>query len=342
MQCNVCGTLLPSGAGSCPKCGALLYTSSDYDAIPYIDTKEYKEYQEQVVLPAQPVVVSTIEQPLLPAEPGKYPEQKRSSGIPGWMMALIILFSLLLIGEGIGSAIYTVNYRPADLHAQATKVAQNFLGAQVTGTAQANAQAMATANAMTPEQVYQQATSGTPVIDDPLKDDSGNVWYHYGAANDDGCSFRAGAYHVQASFASMICTGVGTSFHDLAFQTQVTIVKGLFGGVMFRDTGSGSNAGGYIFIISSTGDYNFSILNQQQTKFLKTGISSAIVGGFNQPNLLTVIARGSHIYLYINGQTVTSLVDSTFTFGQIAFTSTTANGTGSFDTAFNNVKVWDL
>lgn len=337
MQCNACGTLLPPTASSCPKCGTLTYTSSDYDAIPYIETKEY---QEQAVLPAQPVVVNTIEQPLLPPDPRKYSEQKRSSGIPGWMMALIILLSLLLIGEGIGSIIYTVNYRSADLHVQATKVAQNFLGAQVTGTTQASVHATAIANAMTPEQIYQQATSGTPVIDDPLKDDSGNIWYHYGTVNDDRCSFRAGAYHVQGSSISTICIGSNTLFRDVAFQAQITIVKGLFGGLIFRSNGNSANA--YLFIISSDGGYYFGIFNQQQTNFLKSGISPAIVTGFNHPNFLTVIARGNHIYLYVNSQTVTSVVDSTCTTGQIALTSSAANGVGPFDTAFNNVKVWEL
>jgi hypothetical protein len=339
MQCNACGTLLPPAAGSCHKCGALTYTSSDYDAIPYIETKEY---QEQAVLPAQSIVASTIEQPLLPPDPEKYPEQKRSSSIPGWMIALIILLSLLLIGEGIGSAIYTVNYRSANLHAQATKVAQNFLGAQVAGTAQSSAHATATANAMTPEQVYQQATSGTPLINDPLKDDSGNVWYHYVTTPPNNCSFRGGAYHVQESISgSYMCIGYGTNFNNLAFQAQIKIIKGLIGGLVFRMAGTSAvDNNYYLCLIGTNGYYALDTVNSQQAKMLANEASTAINTGQNQSNLVTIIARDNHISLYINGQFVKIITDATYTSGQIAFIA--SDNKGPSDVAFSNVKVWNL
>lgn len=338
MQCNACGTLLPPAAGSCPKCGALAHTNSDYDAIPYIDEKEY---QEQPALPTQLASSGTIQQPLLPVDPGKYPEQKRSQSIPGWMTALIILLALLLIIEGIGSVIYATNYRPTDLRAQATAVAQNFLTAQVNSTAQASAHATATANAMTPEQVYQQATSGTPIIDDPLKDDSGNVWYHIDGKHKDLCNFHAGAYHVQIpATGSGVCIGYGTQLNNLAFQTQIKIINGFVGGLVFHFNANSSNESFYTFGITTNGVYILNADGPQQTRTLTSGISTTIMTGLNRANVLTVIVHSSHIYLYINGQFIADAIDTTYISGAIGLIG--FSNTKTLDVAFNNVKVWEL
>ncbi len=336
MQCNACGTLLPPGASVCPRCGALTSSSSDYDAIPYID---HHTYAEQSVPSTQSASSVPVEARPLPLDAEKsvaaYPIQKAQ--VPGWMTALLILLALLFILGGVGSIVYAANFRPADLHAQATEVAQNFLTAQARETAQANSYATATAGSMTPEQVYQQATSNTPVIDDPLKDDSGNVWYNY-AGGKDLCNFRDGAYHVQSStYKSSLCTGYGTEFTNLAFQAQIEIITGGLGGLMFRN-----NAGNaYMFFIDTYGDYGFGITTQQNLRILQSGTNAAIVTGLKHPNLLTVIARNSHINLYVNAQPVATVVDTTCSSGQIAFASS-ASTSGPFDVAFNNVKVWEL
>ena len=346
MQCHVCGTSLPRGASTCPRCGALLSSSnSDYDAIPYI---EAQVYVKQVVPSVLPVSSTTVQKTVLSSDEEKSiatsPEQKAPSSqrVPGWMTALLVLLALLLILGGIGSVVYAVNFRPADLHTQATTVAQNFLTAQAQGTVQAGAYATATVNAMTPQQVYQQATSGTPVIDDPLKDDSGSVWYNYNTSPAFSCGFQASAYHIQASASgSSMCTGYGTEFNNLAFQAQIKIIKGQIGGLAFRvGTTNSANDSYYLCLISTNGYYAFNVVNSQQAKILADEKNTAIITGQNQSNLVTVVARNSNIYLYINNHFVKIVTDATYTSGQIAFMA--ASNIGSFDVAFNNVKVWKL
>ncbi len=345
MQCNACGTPLPQGASACPRCDALTTSSSNYDAVPYI---EYHTYMEQATPSTQSASPATIAaRPFVPGARESiavYPEQKarQSQGIQGWKTALIILLSLLLILGGIGSIVYAFNFQPVDLHAQATKVAQNFLTAQVRGTAQVNAIATATANSMTPEQVYQQATNGTPVIDDPLKDDSGSVWLNSRVLNAKSyiCIFRDGAYHIQTDQGAF-CIGNGTSFSDLAFQAQITIIKGQYGGLVFRLSVNKSIGYSYYYILIGTdGSYYIQAVNQQQTKTLASGTSRAIITGLNQPNRVTIIARSSHLNLYINDQYIDQAIDTNYSTGQLAFL--TPDEATFTDVAFNNVKVWEL
>ena len=93
------------------------------------------------------------------------------------LLAVIVLF---LMAGGSGLAYYAQVIHPNDLHAQATVVAQTVLEAQGQSTALANLRLSATAAALTPQQIYTQATSGTPVIDDALINSGGNTWYQYG------------------------------------------------------------------------------------------------------------------------------------------------------------------
>jgi hypothetical protein len=346
MQCRSCQAQVPPGATTCPGCGSTLTaTTAAYDeVVPYFD---HVSYVEQAAAPSQvvgtPVALQTavpsVRVQEIPIEVAPtVPE--RGNRAPGWMIALLTLFSLLLIIGGSGFLIYATAFRPGELHAQATAVAQNFLTAQVQSTAQANTAATATANAMTPAQVYQQATSGKPVIDDPLQDDSGNVWLNYASY----CTFSGGAYHISLpGQGGNFCMGAGTKFDNLAFQAQLMIIKGSAGGLIFRfapDTNG--NLTGYVFEIDTQGRYFFANYTPmaQSSKILKQGISPIFTTGVNQTNTLMVIARGSTIYLYVNGENVGTMTDTAHTIGQIAFLGESDAGSG--DVAFSNAKVWAL
>lgn len=296
--------------------------------------------------PSSPTVVS---QNVSTVEPGLQipviaapvvPE--RRNGTPGWMIVLLVLLSLLLIIGGGGVILYAAAFSPGEFHAQATAVAQNFLTAQAQSTAQANAHATATTNNLTPEQVYQQATSGTPTIDDPLKDDSGNVWYNYGAVTaKNNCNFRAGAYHITLpDTGGSDCIGANTLFNNLAIQVQITVIKGQVGGLLIRINHGAQNPTAYGFEIDTQGNYFLYAVDQSQARPLKVGQSLAIANGLNHPNIITMIARDSHIYAYANGQNIADTIDTTYTSGQIALVGEST--VGALDVAFNNVKVWAL
>lgn len=176
-----------------------------------------------------------------------------------------------------------------------------------TATIMAQVNAAATATATTLYNNYVQATSGTPVLDDPLKDNSqGYNW----AEGDGVCAFIEGAYHatMQPTFNGALgCFAHSTHFSNFAYQVQMTIIKGDGGGGLLFRTGGKDNFG-YQFQVSQ----DSSKLRYDGTIFSN---SIAIKAKLNQAYLLTAIARGNTINAYIDGQWVGSVEDSTASSG---------------------------
>jgi Domain of Unknown Function (DUF1080) len=339
-----------------PENGPSTYSSGDSsstttpsvydDAIPYI---EQAQYVDLVATPPRVVDAPVALQTTPPVRVQEIPIEvahaapERGNRAPGWMIALLTLFSLLLIVGGSGFLTYATAFRPGELHAQATAAAQNFLTAQTQSTAQANTAATATANTMTPDQVYNQVTSEKPLIDDPLQDDSGDVWLNYGSYHGASCGFNGGAYHVSLAIqGGNFCIGAGTQFDNVAFQAQIMVIKGNDGGLIFRFApDANGNLSGYDFAVDTQGRYYFvNYMPTSQSKVLKQGICPLFTTGINQANTLTVIARGSSLYLYVNGANVVDMTDTTYTAGQLAFIG--ESYAGDEDVAFSNVKVWAL
>jgi len=249
------------------------------------------------------------------------------------LLALIVLF---LVAGGSGFAYYAQVIHPNDLHAQATVVAQTVLEAQGQSTALASLQLSATAAALTPQQIYTQATSGTPVINDPLTSSESTTWYQYGTPSN-GCYYSRGAYHLKLNKqGSFFCTAFNSFFHDLAFQVQVTILKGYAAGILFNTNVNG----GYLFVIDQAGGYILEVVKANTSTELTSGTSNTIYTSLDQPNVLTVIARDGKIYMFINKQPVAHVSDSTYNSGQVALFGQGA--TSSTDIAFNNAQVWSL
>jgi hypothetical protein len=249
---------------------------------------------------------------------------------------LFVLLALLLLIEGTVLLFYQLAYHPALLDVQATAVTQDFLAQQAEASATARARATATINAMTTREIYAWATRGKPVIDDPLSSIGGAPWYHYQIRQLD-CNFSGGAYHLRmAAAGGAFCPDFNAGFANMALEVQVTIIKGFAGGITFRMT----DTGGYLFAVSTDGGYVLNKVENNQPTHLKEGMSPAVASALNQPNTLTVIALGSHIYLYINKQPLGMVTDTGFPSGQLAFFG--QGNTTPSDVAFNNIKVWGL
>jgi len=173
MFCTSCGTTLLPGVATCPSCNK----PAPYNvATPHMSS--------------QPFGVPTQEQPL-PVVPQQQPQRVSTARLT----TLVILLALLNIGvSGIGY--YAVAVRPAEFQAQATAVTQNLLATQTQGTAQAYAQATATTAALTPQEIYTRATSGTPVINDSLDVQEGSTWLQLSSSLYT-FAFSGGAYHIR-------------------------------------------------------------------------------------------------------------------------------------------------
>jgi len=68
--------------------------------------------------------------------------------------------------------------------------------------------------------------------------------------------------------------------------------------------------------------------------------TSTIKTGLGQLNTLTVIAKGSTIYFYINKQYVGSATDNTYSSGMLGVFA--ADDTANTDVSFSNAQVWAL
>ncbi len=230
-------------------------------------------------------------------------------------------------------------------HAAATATYQAITAVIATVQAEATTTAIAaTATATALQNIYIQATRGRPVLDDPLKDNSKG--YDWLASSFTGypCEFTAGAYHVKSPTQSSgtLCLAQSTDYSNFAFQVQMTIIAGDTGGIAFR--ADGANTRLYLFGIQSDGTYVLDLYagsSVSQARRLAFGSSSAINTGLNRPNLITVVARGSSIDLYVNQQYVTGGSDSTYSHGQIGVVAYAYNS-NSTEVAFSNAKVWTL
>ena len=251
----------------------------------------------------------------------------------------------------------TVHFSSARTQATATANAQAraTTNAFLTRTAQAYATATAqvVATATTAEQMYANATSRTPVIDDPLIDNSRGYYWTVGtlnvsATNIGTCTFSGGAYHIIAFKGYWIVCGPYSgipnspnSFSDFAFQVQMKIIQGDTGGIGFRMTNSN---GGYEFYITPEGSYTlFShdpVPYSNTSTILLHGSSSAIRTGLNQSNLIAVLAQGNTITLYVNNRYIGRVVDNTYNKGFVVVSAyASINQT---EVLYSNAKVWTL
>ena len=119
----------------------------------------------------------------------------------------------------------------------------------------------------------------------------------------------------------------------------MTIVSGDAGGLVFRS--DRANFKLYFLVFNSDGTYTL-IVSKDRThnSTLAYGNSSTFKQGAGQTNLLTIVVRGSNMYIYVNKQYIDSVSDNTYQSGQIGVLVDTR--TTSTDVAFSNAQVWKL
>ena len=190
----------------------------------------------------------------------------------------------------------------------------------------------------TPQTLYTQITQAHPTLDDPLRVNDNNNWTETRPADPYSCRFSGGEYHVNAPFTP--CLAQATTFGDLAYQVQMTIVQGEMGGIVFRADSSQTKY--YTFFIDRSGHYTLIASVDRTTvndRTLSEGTSASIKTGLNQANLLTVIAQGRSISLYINRQFIASASDSTYRDGHIGVFGGNQSQAPA-DVIFSQVQVW--
>lgn len=137
------------------------------------------------------------------------------------------------------------------------------------------------------QELYKKVTSGKPIYSSDLTEQDQGQWDENSV-----CGFQKGAYvaTLEQPRSFRPCQEQGFGLSDLAFQVEMTINSGSAndgGGLLFRDKR---------FRVSLDGSFDLANSDIQNT------LSSAIHTGLSKKNLLTVIAQGENIFLYVNKQ----------------------------------------
>ena len=305
----------------------------------YADPQTYSG--QQFYQEAPPLSQGNVQQSPGADQPPSPQPQKR--GGPSIAMIVLLVVLALLVGTGSVIAYIALAHRPAQQTQTTTPIPTT--AATLTTT---SAQTVPTIATSDPQQLYTQATSGTPALTDPLSSANPNGWEAvpgYGNYTFSGNAMHISATQVISKETAAICVARSTNFGNFAYQVSTTISQGNITGVVFR-VDSLQALGLYLFAISSDrvyllGSGQYGATSKGSFKLLAGGSSQAIKTGVNQANLLTVIARGSTIYLYANQQYLASVNDSTSSIGWIGVFGENTLG-GPVDVAFSAIQVWQL
>ena len=231
----------------------------------------------------------------------------------------------------------------AQAQIQATTVAQADTNAEATADAEANAEDAANAIAM--QNLYTEATRGIPVINDPLRANDSNKWDENTSSNYERCAFIGGGYHViepqpgdNSGFSLYSCfPHTANNFTNFALQARMTILKGDGGGLVYLADSTHKNH--CYFSLDNTGVYWHECHHiNGSTTWTFDSQPTAVGNKSPQANLLTIIVRNQHIFLYVNKQYVTSMKDTSITKGEIGVAA--EDDTKSTDVVFNDLQVW--
>lgn len=338
-QCTRCGATLPVNGFSCPVCAQPLVaisataraesqlpaehteanmlpqTTPSAGSVPGYEAFSFREFNAPVANQAYPCTPLPMPGPMtrLPVRRGK-----PSLGI---ILLSVSLALILLVAGSVGAFVYITAQRSGSSPSH-----------QVSVTSTPD-----------PKQLYVQATSGTPVINDTLTNAAISSWRSYRQAKY-GCGFKNGAYHVSVSDPRhfFFCPSFAyKSLTDFAFQVQMTLIEGDYAGFVFRlNPYTGSL---YLMRFSQSGSYylySYRDFHSSDSVRLTWGDSGTFDIGFNQPNTLTVIVLGSHFYFYVNKQFLKQVINTTLSVGAVGLVADDA--VSPTDAVFSNAKLWIL
>jgi len=181
------------------------------------------------------------------------------------------------------------------------------------------------------------------VLYDPLNNNNRGYKWDSVTNSSGTCRFIGAAYDVstpQKNFP-FFCTAEATNFSNFAFETQMQILKGNCGGLIFRADASSGKL--YRFDVCQDGTYSLYLhenFSGATAKTLASGSNPAINLGLDSTNVIAVVAKGNSFTLYVNRQPIDMITDSTYSHGQIALFAHAGND--PTEVAFKNARVWAL
>jgi hypothetical protein len=265
--------------------------------------------------------------------------------LPAHIVFLILGVMLLFVGGGAFLAYSSIanhtfpllNTPTAQAHATTHATARTspilhpHLTAQTTPTLQASPTPSTIQN---PYPLH----AGNLSLNDPLQDNSrGYKWDVGSLAKGGSCSFTGGSYQVGMSLRGHIlaCNSEAVTFRNLTYEVQMTILKGDRGGIFFRQVGAQGPY--YYYYIKIDGSFELDSFDGKTSHVLLHGSNPAVNRGQNRQNRLAVVASGTSIDLYVNGQRIQHISDSTTSNGLIGVAADATDQLA--EVAFTNARV---
>ncbi|WP_052888146.1 serine/threonine-protein kinase [Thermogemmatispora carboxidivorans] len=232
----------------------------------------------------------------------------------------------------------------ATAQAQATATAQ--AQAQATQTAVAGATATVQAQATATAAVWQTATAGRLVYNDPLTSADNSATKQANWDRSSHCLFGGDGYHVVQAVSltttQRICHEANYSYGNIALSVQMKIVSGASGGVFIRLRPNLFNLpSGYLFEVDSQGRYRIARFDGGlEQPFADWSTTPALQSGTGVANTLQIIANGSNLSFYANNVYLTTINDNNYTEGNIGFLGTV--GENDANVVYSNLAVYAL
>jgi hypothetical protein len=268
--------------------------------------------------------------------------------------ALLVLLIFCVVASGVILFIQKASYAsvPAKnstprkaLAALATGVPKQTVPAQATPSSSVPTQVIPTqiAHPATSQGSFIIPSTWTQKINDPLTTES--QW----VTDKSVCKLLSIGYSV-TSQGPNYCNydAPAHNFSDLAYSIVMTLHQGYMGGLVFR-----LNSDNYYgFYLTTKGMYqvlwhtntdsgNDTSIDPANSSFDSFKFSSAIRQGLEQQNTLSVLAQGTSLQFYINGQRVSSVQDSTYSSGTIGvIIGDPKDQTSVTSATFNHAQVW--
>jgi serine/threonine protein kinase len=196
----------------------------------------------------------------------------------------------------------------------------------------------ATSEAMT---VQNAILHSAPVLVDNLTGNTLNRWTVDGSH----CVFGNGGYVVNAMQVNYLqaCPMLSPMVGNTAVEVDVTMLGGTSAGMLFRFNGDQY----YDFEITTSNQFFFtrhdaSSLSGSSSSYLIKNTYSNTILAMGQKNTLLIIADGADFKLYINGNFVGEVQDSTYGNGQIALVSGTSGLVTAGQALFSDLKLFKV
>jgi hypothetical protein len=190
-----------------------------------------------------------------------------------------------------------------------------------------------------PLAIYTQVTNQKPLVNDAFGGADASSW----TATSGDCAVSGISLHATAAQGGNILCGSKTLMvSNFACQVEITLTQGDTAGLVFRANQTSLKA--YVVEITSDGTYLLGTGQSGTTGFsvLAEGNNAAINAGHAISNLLTIIARGDSIYLYINQHFIISTSDPSSGSGLIGVAGGGSITNVAVDATFNHLQLWKL